>query len=134
MRFLYRLLFAASLFAAGAAVAQENATNFQAALSNTPAAIRTCPSSTYGAGCALAWMQCYNPNASAAFVQAWDQTAAPTVGTTAPKISIGIPATTVSPAIQLEATLFNKAWVAATTAATGGTAPGSALVCNFGIR
>lgn len=131
-RFFFALAFAYLVLPA-LALAQQYATNFQGALLATPQAIRTCPANI-SAGCAAGWVQCYNPNASIAYVQLWDQTATPTVGTTAPKLSIGLAAQATSPAIYLQARLLNKLWAAATTTATGNTAPGSALVCNFGIQ
>jgi len=78
----------------------------------------------------------YNPNASVAYVQIYDVATAGgvTVGTTTPKWSIGIPATSGANITNLNLTFANGIQVAATTTATGSTAPGTALDCNFGYR
>lgn len=86
----------------------------------------------------LGMVQCYNPNASAAFVQIFDAATAGsvTLGTTPPTLSIGIPATTSSGPIMMSPIgieFRNGIQVAATTTATGNTAPGSGLSCNFGF-
>jgi|GEM_PF-5125558 len=101
------------------------------ALTNSAQTIKASPG-------ALLWFECFNPNASAAFVQFFDTAGAVTPGTTAPKFSWSIPATSstgmTSPQISgpYFATAGMKA-LAATTAA-GGAAPSSALSCDFGIR
>lgn len=78
----------------------------------------------------------YNPNASVAYVQIFDvaTAGAVTVGTTTPKWSIGIPATSAANISRLGLACANGIQVAATTAATNGTAPGTALDANFGYR
>ena len=76
---------------------------------------------------------CYNPNASVAYVQVWNlTTGAVTVGTTTPLNSYGIPATNsagfIMPVVGDQ--YGTGISVAATTTATGGTPPGTGLVCN----
>ncbi|SRR5579885_1944922 len=79
---------------------------------------------------------CYNPNASVAYVQIYDTSGAITVGTTTPKWSIGIPATSAANLglPQNGLGFANALKVAATTGATNSTAPGTALDCNFGFK
>jgi hypothetical protein len=98
-------------------------------LSNTNAQVKS------GQGTLGGWY-IYNPNSSVAYVQIFDTaTGSITVGTTVPKLSIGIPATS---AANLELTLgiqFGTAiCVAATTAATNATAPSTAVDCNFWFK
>jgi hypothetical protein len=98
-------------------------------LSNTNSQIKS------GQGTLGGWYV-YNPNASVAYLQIFDTaTGSITVGTTAPKLSIGIP---TASAANLELTCgiqFGTAiCVAATTTATGGTAPSSALDCSFWFK
>lgn len=76
---------------------------------------------------------CYNPNASVVFVQFFN-TSTPTVGTTGPVWSIGIPATQGANLSNVNLSFSTAIYVAATTTVTGGTAPGTALNCNFGYR
>ena len=54
-----------------------------------------------------------------------------TVGSTTPKWSIGIPATAAANLARVGLAFANGIQVAATTTATGSTAPGTALDCNF---
>ena len=81
----------------------------------------------------VAKLYCYNPIASAVYVQFFDAKAANvTVGTTTPKQSYGIPASSssgfvMSPVGDWYATAIS---VAATTTATGGSSIGEALTCN----
>jgi hypothetical protein len=74
----------------------------------------------------------FNPGAAVAYVQLIDK-ASPTVGTDAPKLSIGIKAGDRASG-QLDASFLNAISAAATTTATGSTAPATALVANFTIR
>lgn len=78
---------------------------------------------------------CYNPNATVAYVQIFDvaTAGAVTVGTTTPKWSIGIPATSAAN-LRINLSFASGIQVAATTTATGSTAPGTALDCNFSYR
>lgn len=81
----------------------------------------------------LAFVHCYNPNASAAFVQFFDTAGAVTLGTTPPKVFIGIPATqSVSVPVGIE--FVNALKAAASTTPNGNTALGSALNCSFGFQ
>lgn len=79
---------------------------------------------------------CYNPNASVAYVQIFDiaTTGGVTLGTTVPKWSIAIPATSAANLSRLGLSFSSGIQVAATTTAKGSTATGSALDCNFGYR
>jgi len=121
------LLFGLGLCAMAPAMAQVNAPipSLQTALSNTAVQLKGAPG-------VLQWGSCYNPNASIAYVQVFDATSV-TVGTTTPTEALPVPATTVA-SLPFPAQFFNAIKVAATTTATGGTAPGSALVCNFGFN
>jgi hypothetical protein len=81
----------------------------------------------------LGMLDCYNPNATAAYVQIFDApVASVTLGTTPPSQSIGIAATasrnfTLSPGEEF----LNAISIAATTTPTGSTAPATALTCNL---
>lgn len=79
---------------------------------------------------------CYNPNATVEYVQFFDvaTAGAVTVGTTVPKWSIGIPATSAANLSGLNLSFANGIQVAATTTASGASAPGTALDCNFSYR
>ena len=79
---------------------------------------------------ALAFLSCYNPNAAVAYVQLFDTAGAVTLGTTLPKLSIGVPATQSS-SFPIGAAFLAGIKAAATTTATGSTAPATALDCNF---
>ena len=78
----------------------------------------------------------YNPNSSAAYVQIFDvaTTGGVTVGTTVPKWSVAIPATSAANLGGLNMAFSNGIQVAATTTAKGSSAPSTALDCNFGYR
>lgn len=77
---------------------------------------------------------CYNPNSSAAYVQIFDISGTVTLGTSTPKWSIAIPATSGANLAGLSLNFANAIKVAATTTATGSSAPSTALDCNFGYR
>jgi hypothetical protein len=83
----------------------------------------------------LQWLSCGNPNASIAYVQIFDAASATsvTVGTTSPKSVFTIAASS-STHIRPEASFLNGIKAAATTGPTNGTAPGSAVVCSFGVN
>ena len=74
----------------------------------------------------------YNPDSAAAYVQFFDESGTITIGTTTPKMSIGVPA---GAAAHIEFAhdipFLNSIKVAATTTATGLTAPGTSLVANI---
>lgn len=83
----------------------------------------------------LQTMVLYNPNGSVEYVQLFDVLAAGvTLGTTIPKMVIPIPAST---AIDLpiensaQVTFFTAISVAATTTATGSTAPSTGITANI---
>lgn len=95
--------------------------------------LSTTPKVVKASNGAVELVACYNPNASAAYVQLFDTTGAVTLGTTTPKMSIGIPATQ-HVSVQVGAAFLAGIKVAATTTATGSTAPSAALDCNFAIR
>ena len=85
----------------------------------------------------LFMLQCGNTNASEYYVQIYNVAAGSvTVGTTAPTLSIPIAATSTGGfALSLQGLQFSTAIsAAATTTATGGTAPGTALDCNAGYN
>ena len=77
----------------------------------------------------------YNPNASGVFLQAFDS-ASVTVGTTTPAQSYYVPATSpmIIPISTLGIAFANSIQIAATTTATGSTAPGSAVVVNAAFK
>lgn len=105
----------------------------QGALSNTVATVKASPTPLLG-------YSCYNPNVVATFVQTFDIVGAVTLGTTVPTLSFSIPplsSTGVVPPVPTTGAPRYYATglkVAATTTATGGAAPTSALVCDFLIR
>jgi hypothetical protein len=76
--------------------------------------------------------ECYNPNGSAAYVQVFDISGTVTLGTSTAKNVFGIAANSRGGLAAMGLTYSNAIKVAATTTATGSTAPGTALVCNFG--
>jgi hypothetical protein len=100
-------------------------------LANNLTAVLTVKSS---AG-ALGAYHCLNPNATAAYVQIFDTNGAVTLGSTVPVLSLGLPA---SDGGNLEWTqgihFANGIKVAATTTATGSTALGTAVDCNFAYK
>lgn len=104
-------------------------TSLKNGLTNTASAIKA-GAGTFGA------YYCNNPNATVACVQVYNiASGSVTVGTSTPSWSICLPA---SGAANLEFTnglkFATAISVAATTTATGGSAPGTALDCNFGFN
>lgn len=84
---------------------------------------------------ALTWWQCVNPNNAVSYVQVFDVASATTVtlGTTVPKAVLPLAANqSFGTTLALNFLLGIK--LAATTTATGNTAPGVALDCTFGVR
>ena len=78
-----------------------------------------------------------NPNGATVFVQLFDaaSAAAVTLGTTAPTLVLSIPASGVLDGTQASPVTFaNGLVVAATTTATGSSAPGTALSAAFFVR
>ncbi len=96
------------------------------ALSSTKQAVNASAGNLYG-------YHIYNPNASVVYVQVWNvASASVTVGTTAPTMVLVIPAlgwADAPPSLPID---FKTALtIAATTTATGSTAPGTAIICNI---
>lgn len=81
----------------------------------------------------LQWVNCGNANAAIEYVQVFDVAGTVTVGTTPNTLALAIPPSTAV-SLLLPAQTFNGIQVAATTTPGGSTAPGAALVCNFGIN
>lgn len=83
----------------------------------------------------LGHLQCYNPSNAAAYVQVFDVSGAVTLGTTVPVLSFGLTTLTNNSVEFTNGYLFaNAIKVAATTTATGSSAPSAALTCNFGYK
>lgn len=86
----------------------------------------------------VVWVECYNPNASVAYLQTFDVAGAVTVGTTAPKASYPVAATSstgVVPASVNGPVFYSSAIkIAAATTPTGGTAPSTGLQCDVAYR
>lgn len=103
---------------------------------NAPAPYATTFSSTAKAIKAsrgiLQWLACYNPNATPVYIQFFDATAA-TPGTTAPKLFFALTATSSTP-FPVSAQFLTGIMAAATTTATGSSAPGTAVPCNVGFN
>jgi hypothetical protein len=78
---------------------------------------------------------CVNPNAAVSYVQIFDTASTVTLGTTTPVLSLGLPA---SDGGNIEwgmgVHFANGIKVAVTTTATGSTAPGTAVDCNFAFK
>lgn len=99
------------------------------ALTNTAVAVK--PSAGQ-----LMMLFCFNPNSSQVYIQLYNKAASGvTVGTTLPLISAPIAsANTGGFALSTNGLLFSTAIsAAATTTATGGSAPSTAVDCNFGF-
>lgn len=106
---------------------------FLSSLSNTVTSIK---SSNAGQ---LGQLYCYNPNGSAAYVQLFDvaTTAGVTLGTTTPTLSFGLPASSYTEIVHVSTLgihFANGLQIAATTTATGSTAPGTPLTCDAGYN
>lgn len=107
-----------SMFADG------NAPSLQAGLSTTVQTV-------VGSAADVEGYYCWNPNSSVAYVQLFDVSGSVTLGSTAPKWSIGIPPTSAANLAGLGLKFANAVKVASTTTATGSTANSTALDCNF---
>lgn len=106
-------------------------------VASTPVLIATLTNSAQtvvGSAGILTSYYVYNPNSSVAFVQIYDISGSVTVGTSVPKWSIGIPATSAANLAGLRLTFANAIKVAATTTAGGASAPSTALEANFGYE
>jgi len=77
---------------------------------------------------------CLNTNAAVTYVQVFDTTGTVTLGTTVPNWTMGIPSSAVAPQSDMDLHFTKGIKVAATTTATGNTAPTTAIVCNFAIK
>jgi hypothetical protein len=96
-------------------------------------ALTTTVKAVKGSAGQLGMLQCYNPNATQAYVQVFNiVSGSVTLGTTAPTLSIPIaPTSTGGYALSNPGINFSTAIsLAAATTATGLTAPGSNLDCN----
>lgn len=106
-----------------------SATSYMGSITNV---IQTVYSPAVSRSSVLSWAYCYNTNAAVVHLQVFD-VGSPVLGTSPPKMSLDLPAS--GPAnFPLEATFLTAIRVAATTTATGSTAPGSPVDCNFGYR
>jgi hypothetical protein len=78
---------------------------------------------------------CWNPNGAVAYIQIFDTGGTVTLGSTAPKWSIGIPPTSAANLELANGMNFASAIkVAATTTATGSSAPSTGIDCNFAFK
>lgn len=75
----------------------------------------------------------FNPNTSVAYVQIFDISGTVTLGTSIPRLSIGVPKEDSVCLSGLNLKFPNAIKVAATTTAAGSSAPSTALDCNFGV-
>jgi len=100
------------------------------------AGLTTTVKTVKGTAGSVVLLTCANTNASVTFVQVFDVASATsvTLGTTVPKLVVPVPASGVGMLSISNAIRFpNGIKAAATTTATGNTAPGTALDCTFGI-
>lgn len=77
---------------------------------------------------------CTNPSVADTFIQIFDISGTVTLGTSTPKWSIRIPTLGAANLSMMGLTFANAIKVAATTTATGSSAPATAADCNFGSR
>jgi hypothetical protein len=100
----------------------------------TEAALSTTVKTIKSSAGKIGMYYCYNPNSSVAYIQFFNTTTV-TLGTTAPAYFIGIPATSGANLDSTMGLTFSTAIaVAATTTATGSTAPTSGIDCSFGYN
>jgi hypothetical protein len=95
-------------------------------LSTTVKTVKASPGS-------MQWWSCSNPSAAVAFIQVFDTTAAVTLGTTVPKYTIAVQATS-SQNGRLGINHLVGIKLAATTTPKGSSAPASALDCSFAFQ
>lgn len=84
----------------------------------------------------LTLLSCLNPDAThVAYVQVFNVATATsvTLGTTVPKVSFGL-AANVTTTISMDLSMFNGIKIAATSTATGLTAPTTVVDCNVGYQ
>jgi hypothetical protein len=125
---LRRLALAAVLWLVAATpLLAQNASNFQAALTNTQVNVKAAPGVFDAA-------LCFNTNAAVTYVQVFDSAVAVTVGTTAPSFVVPLTASTVTNVLGLSRRMINGIRIAATTTATGATAPGAPVVCTVFVK
>lgn len=88
-----------------------------------------------GQSCNVLAYHIYNPSNALAVVQFYDSLLAPTVGTTVAMWAIGIATVTPTHMMFPVAGLYfqNGLWIAATTTASGNTAPNTALFVNLAM-
>lgn len=88
-----------------------------------------------GQSCNLLGYHIYNPSNATAYIQFFDSLLGPTVGTTVPVWSIGIPTlTSTFMPVDVNGIFFSLGlWVAATTTAGGSSAPNAAVNVNLGM-
>lgn len=105
-------------------------------LVNGPTGVLATAIQIAGQDCQVFGYHIYNPSNATAYVQFFDGTGAPTVGTDKPKWSIGVTTlTNVDMPVNGSAGLFFRGgcWVAAATSAGGNSAPSSAVNVNLAI-
>lgn len=95
------------------------------ALTTTPVVVKAAPGS-------LAWVACANGNAGTVFIQAFNTTGSITLGTTTPTFIIPVQAGVAM--LPIPVSFGTGLKVAATTTASGMTAPGASINCTFGFN
>lgn len=107
------------------AVANGATPSRQSALSTTVQTVKGSAGQLYS-------YHCFNAAAATSYVQIFDTSGAVTLGTTTPALSLGLPAGGAGNLHFTTGVAFaNAIKVAATTTATGSSAPGTAVDCNF---
>lgn len=81
----------------------------------------------------LTFVSCYNASNAVAYVQLFDVAGSVTLGTTVPRLSLGIP-TAGQLTAQVNVQFLNALKAAATTTPTGSSAPSASVDCNFGLN
>lgn len=106
-------------------VASTTSTHYTGSITNTAVAVDASAGTLWG-------YYFYNPNASVCYVQFWNTAqGSVTVGTTAPVLTLGIPASSAANVQLAVGDAFSTAiTIAATTARAGGTACGSNIDAN----
>jgi hypothetical protein len=98
------------------------------------AALSTTVQTIKGSAGTLDSFTCYNPNATAAWIQVFNISGTVTLGTSTALERYHVPGEQSFGAIAMSKGYDTAIKVAATTTATGSTAPTTGLVCNFGHR
>ena len=133
MKFI-RALFCAALLALAGLPAKAQVTPSSNPFPLFVNALSTTVTTIKAKGGFITWIQCYNPNAAVSYLQFFDTVGAVTLGTTMPKAVIAISSTLDGPRMPTPFNFVTGLKVAATTTATGSTAPGTALGCTFGYN